>query len=101
MSELSSFPPSQTKAICFPSGEKAAWSSVPARLVTGLIVNSGDGSFGFGRNRNDHRPKATTAPKTIKADGQTKRLIKELRPASTTDSTPKRDDSGTPLLDVV
>src|SRR5215216_4830854 len=89
MSLLSSFPPSQTKAICLPSAEKAAWSSVPAKLVTGLIVNSGDGGFGFDRKRNAHTPTARDAPKTTKINGSVMVLIKDHRRGLTTASTSK------------
>src|SRR5215510_8049406 len=43
MSGLSPFPPSQTKAIWLPSGEKAACVSRPGKLVNGTMFNSGAG----------------------------------------------------------
>src|SRR5215831_2334254 len=43
MSALSPFPPSQTKAIWLPSGEKAACVSRPGKLVSGTIFKSGVG----------------------------------------------------------
>src|SRR5262245_61917108 len=49
MSGLSPLPPSQTKAIWLPSGEKAACVSRPGKLVNGTMFKSGAGDTLAGR----------------------------------------------------
>src|SRR6266496_5005505 len=77
MSRLSCFSPSQTKAISLPSGEKADWSSVPAKLVTGTIFRRAVGGFGVGRKIKSQTPRPTAAPKARKTIGQPRRLVRD------------------------
>src|SRR5262245_9356175 len=51
MSGLSPFPPSQTKAIWLPSGEKAACVSRPGKLVNGTMFKIGAGDILGGRKK--------------------------------------------------
>src|SRR5437762_7572711 len=74
MSGLSPFSPSQTKAIWFPSGEKAAWVSPPGKLVKGMIFKGGTGDLVPERNNITQTATLTTSPRARKAADQLSRL---------------------------
>src|SRR5947207_10836201 len=60
MSRLSPFSPSHTKAICFPSGEKAGSDLRPEKLVKGTIFETVTGDF-VARPINLYSAKTTAA----------------------------------------
>jgi hypothetical protein len=53
-----------------PSGEKAACSSLPGKLVTGIILRRGARGIDVGRKIKNQTPMATIAPKAKKKMGK-------------------------------
>jgi hypothetical protein len=66
MSRFSPLPPSHTKAIWLPSGEKAGSDFRPGKLVKGMNPQRGRGRFRFPLTKNLYSPKGDACYHTDK-----------------------------------